>query len=122
MTNEEWIKGLNPSQIKRRIKSGKIPTFAIYKIYNHVKKEWQFINIVSDNPSRVWYKLFNEIGNDARKWRFEVEMFRNFNPFTLEWEKPKRREEGIIKHYDSILMETVELKCKEWLRKEHMES
>ena len=42
-----------------------------YGIYNTKAKEFQFgINEPSKNKSRQ--KLFDKIGNDARKYRFEV--------------------------------------------------
>ena len=42
-----------------------------YGIYNTVKKEFQF-GIKEPSKTKAWNKLFEKIGNDARKWRFEV--------------------------------------------------
>lgn len=125
MTNEQWIKSLNPSQLRRRYKCGKVPTFAIFKIYNHVTKEWQFTkNIASCSPEEVWKMLFEAIGNNAYKWRFSIDVYMYFNPLTLEWERkhyfPKRKIH-ILNEHDLIIMATVEAKCKEWLKQEHLE-
>lgn len=43
----------------------------MYGIYNTMKKEFQF-GIKEPSKSKAWKALFNKIGNDARKWRFEV--------------------------------------------------
>lgn len=43
----------------------------MYGIYNTMKKEFQF-GIKEPSKSKAWKKLFDKIGNDARKWRFEV--------------------------------------------------
>ena len=40
-------------------------------IYNALRKEFQF-GISEDTPYLAEKKLFKKIGNDARKWRFEV--------------------------------------------------
>ena len=42
-----------------------------YGIYNTMKKEFQF-GINESSKSRAYNKLFEKIGNDARKWRFEA--------------------------------------------------
>jgi hypothetical protein len=124
MINEQWIKSLNPSQLRRRYKCGKVPTFAIFKIYNHATKEWQFKDISSDNPYEVWHGLVKKIGNDVRKWRFEVDVFLYFNPLTLEWEEKRyfpKRKIHVPNEHDLIIMATVEAKCKRWLKQEHLE-
>ena len=43
----------------------------MYGIYNNIKKEFQF-GIKEPSKSKAYKKLFEKIGNDARKWRFEV--------------------------------------------------
>lgn len=43
----------------------------VYGIYNVIKKEFQF-GIKEPSKRKARQKLFNKIGNDARKWRFEV--------------------------------------------------
>lgn len=43
----------------------------IYGIYNTVTKEFQF-GIKEPSKRKAWKKLFEKIGNDARKWRFVV--------------------------------------------------
>lgn len=42
-----------------------------YGIWNTVKKCWQF-GICEDTPMLAEARLFQRIGDDARKWRFEV--------------------------------------------------
>ena len=43
----------------------------VYGIWNSCKKEFQF-GIRAKSKSAAWRMLFQKIGNDARKWRFEV--------------------------------------------------
>ena len=42
-----------------------------YGIYNRQKKEFQF-GICEDTPMLAEARLFQKIGEDAKKWRFEV--------------------------------------------------
>lgn len=42
-----------------------------YGIWNTVKKCWQF-GICEDTPMLAEARLFQKIGEDARKWRFEA--------------------------------------------------
>ena len=42
-----------------------------YGIYNTACKRFQF-GIVEDTPMLAEARLFQKIGDDARKWRFEV--------------------------------------------------
>ena len=42
-----------------------------YGIWNTAKKCWQF-SICEDTPMLAEARLFQRIGDDARKWRFEV--------------------------------------------------
>ena len=41
-----------------------------YGIWNTVQKRWQF-GICEDTPMLAEARLFQKIGDDARKWRFE---------------------------------------------------
>lgn len=43
----------------------------MYGIYNTRTKKFQF-GIKEPSKRKARQKLFNKIGNDARKWRFEV--------------------------------------------------
>ena len=43
----------------------------LYGIWNNRKKEFQF-GIKEPSKRKAWQRLFDKIGNDARKWRFEV--------------------------------------------------
>lgn len=43
-----------------------------YMIWNNVKKEYQFSKICETTEKGANTLLFKIIGNDARKWRFEV--------------------------------------------------
>lgn len=45
----------------------------MYGIYNTIKKEFQF-GICEPTKKRACKKLFEKIGKDAYKWRFEVRM------------------------------------------------
>lgn len=42
-----------------------------YGIWNTSRKRWQF-GIFEDTPMLAEARLFQKIGDDARKWRFEV--------------------------------------------------
>ena len=42
-----------------------------YGIYNKQKKEFQF-GICEDTPMLAEERLFQKIGEDAKKWKFEV--------------------------------------------------
>ena len=43
-----------------------------YMIWNDLKKEYQFANICETTEKGAIKRLFNTIGNDARKYRFVV--------------------------------------------------
>ena len=43
-----------------------------YMIYNNLQKEFQFPSICETTEKGANTLLFKKIGNDARKWRFEV--------------------------------------------------
>ena len=43
-----------------------------YMIWNNVQKEYQFPRICETTEKGAKTLLFKKIGNDARKWRFEV--------------------------------------------------
>ena len=47
-----------------------------YGVYNKVKKEFQF-GIKEKSKRKARQKLFRKIGNDARKWRFEIKEISN---------------------------------------------
>lgn len=44
-------------------------------IWNSIKKEFQF-GIAEDTPGKAKKRLFQKIGKDAYKWRFEVKRMR----------------------------------------------
>ena len=46
-----------------------------YGIWNNMRKEFQF-GICEDSQKKAKKALFNKIGNDAYKWRFEVKKTR----------------------------------------------
>ena len=43
----------------------------MYGVWNTIKKEFQF-GIREENQNKAIKKLFQKIGNDAYKWRFEI--------------------------------------------------
>jgi len=47
----------------------------IYGIYNRQRKEFQF-GIKEPSKRKARQRLFDKIGNDARKWRFEVKQMK----------------------------------------------
>ena len=71
------------TEILRRVRSGdggdgmKSSTYYMgnghskYGIYNKQKKEFQF-GICEDTPMLAEARLFQKIGEDAKKWKFEV--------------------------------------------------
>ena len=48
----------------------------MYGIYNAMKKEFQF-GICEPTKRKTMKKLFDKIGKDAYKWRFEVRRIRD---------------------------------------------
>lgn len=48
-----------------------------YMVYNTVKKEYQFARICETTAKGANTILFKLIGNDARKWRFEIKKVRS---------------------------------------------
>lgn len=48
---------------------------AKYGIWNNIRKQFQF-DICEDTPKLAEARLFQKIGNDARKWRFEPKLRR----------------------------------------------
>ena len=50
-----------------------------YGIWNNRKKEFQF-GICAPSKNKAWDALFRKIGDDARKWRFEVKQLKHGNP------------------------------------------
>lgn len=43
----------------------------MYGVYNSVKKEFQF-GICEESKKKASEKLFQKIGKDSYKWRFEI--------------------------------------------------
>lgn len=43
-----------------------------YMVYNSMQKEFQFPSICETTEKGANTLLFKKIGNDARKWRFEI--------------------------------------------------
>lgn len=43
----------------------------MYGIWSSWSKKWCF-GISEPSKRKAWQALYNKIGNDARKWRFEV--------------------------------------------------
>ena len=122
MNNKEWLLTLNEKQKRRRYKAGKIPTFAIYGVYNHLTRKW-VKDIVSSSPKKATDALFKKIGNDAYKWRYSVDKFCELNPETMTWKRTTyspKREEGLVIIKKSIIR-NIEKKCMEWLSKEALE-
>lgn len=48
----------------------------MYGIWNNMKKEFQF-GICESSKTKASKKLFDKIGKDAYKWRFEVKRLPN---------------------------------------------
>lgn len=66
-----YCKALLEEGLERRMSM----TEKVYGIYNTVAKEFQF-GIKAKCKSEARRMLFQKIGNDARKWRFEVREIR----------------------------------------------
>ena len=66
-----------------------------YGIWNTAKKCWQF-SICEDTPMLAEARLFQRIGDDARKWRFEVRVLpaemRNTKPEPAMAVEPQRKD------------------------------
>ncbi len=124
MTNGDWLSSLNKQQRRRRRKSGKIPEFAIYRVYNHNAREWQFPDIISSNKSKVHAELVERLGFGSYKWRFEVQPWLIYNPVSLAWEKPQYAFERSGKEPLAgtvLFKKVVEVLADDWLKAEHEE-
>ena len=49
-----------------------------YGVWNNIKKEFQF-GIDEPTQEKAIKKLFNKIGNDVYKWRFEIREIKGVN-------------------------------------------
>ena len=122
MINKEWLMSLNKQQCRRRRNKGGIPEFAIYRVYNHSAKQWQFADIISISKTKAQFKLAKRLGHNAFKWRFEIQPWIIFNPVTYEWQEVqyafkrggKDLQENTVLKYKLAVVS----KCNEWLRKE----
>lgn len=123
MTNSEWLLSLNKQQRRRKRKTGEIPEFAIYRIYNHCAKEWQFADIISSNRKKVHAEFVKRIGCGAYKWRFDIEPWITYNPLTLTWEYTryafKRNGKEPLAGTIFLHKKVVEVMADKWLEKEH---
>ena len=61
-----------------------------YGIWNTIHKEFQF-GISEDTPQKAEKKLFQKIGHDARKWRFEVRVINFGDPIQKLPEYARRK-------------------------------
>lgn len=57
-----------------------------YGVYNTVRKEFQF-GICEPSKRKARQKLFDKIGNDARKWRFEIREIKSNTSITMQEKK-----------------------------------
>lgn len=53
-----------------------------YGIWNDVKKEFQF-GICEDTPMLAEARLYQKLGDDARKWRFQPRMLPDNHKFQM---------------------------------------
>ena len=81
-----------------------------YMIYNNVKKKIQFPSICETTEKGAKTCLFKMIGNDARKWRFDVIKLKKERAYeirkSLKYEnKAKRIKETMLNNipYNEIL-------------------
>ena len=125
MTNREWLSSLNKQQRRRRKKSGKIPEFAIYRVYNHNAKKWQFPDIISSDKAKAYAEFIKRLGFKSYKWRFEIQPWMIYNLVSLSWEEPqhafkrggKEPLEGIV----CLHKKALEVLVDDWLKAEHKE-
>lgn len=121
MTNMEWMLSLNKQQRRRRRKAGKIPPFAIYRIYNHVTKDW-----VGDDAAlastNLYYKFKRAVGRKAYCYRFSFDEYMRINPLTGVWEKayPRRNFGGDFTNRLELI-KRVERMYEKWCGEEHVE-
>lgn len=54
-------------------------TTKLYGVWNNKKKEFQF-DIVETSKNKASQALFEKIGKDAYKWRFEIKELKSGNP------------------------------------------
>jgi hypothetical protein len=123
MTNSEWLLSLNKQQRRRKRKTGEIPEFAIYRIYNHCAKEWQFPDIINSDKTKVHRDFVKRIGFGVYKWRFEIQPWLIYNPILLTWKKVeyafKRNGKEPLAGTVFLHKKVVEVMADKWLEKEH---
>ena len=125
MTNRDWLLSLNKQQRRRRRKSGEIPEFAIYRVYNHNEKKWQFPDIISSDKAKANTEFVKRLGFGSYKWRFEIQPWITYNLSSLTWEKAqyafersgKEPLEGTVFLHKKV----VEILADDWLKAEHEE-
>lgn len=125
MTNREWLLSLNKQQRRRRRQSGEIPEFAIYRVYNHNAREWQFPDIISSGKAKVHAEFVKRLGFGSYKWRFEVQPWITYNLISLAWEKTqyafKRGGKEPLEGTVFLHKKVVEVLADDWLKAEHKE-
>lgn len=55
------------------------PDIGLYRVWNGMTKRWQFQEVVAQSPNAAYNQLKKTIGNDARKWRFEFQLWRSLD-------------------------------------------
>lgn len=74
-----------------------------YMIWNDVKKEFQFPNICETTEKGANTLLFKLIGNDARKYRFEVRKVEKEKAYKIRQEvKDKNKAKRIHRELNNI--------------------
>ena len=78
-----------------------------YGIWNTMKKCWQF-GIVEDTPMLAEARLFQKIGDDANKWRFDVrelppdKIVKAKRPCAICSQKPMICDRGVMQTYTQV--------------------
>lgn len=91
-----------------------------YLVYNTVKKEYQFARICETTEKGARKILFKLIGNDARKWRFEIRKVEKDNAQKIiKSIKLKREIEKIREHLPKFTAFEIEELINENVRREN---
>ena len=70
-TKRQFVIRAIPDKLLPKIQKERLPTEKQYGIWNTARKEFQF-GISEDSGPLAEARLFQKIGDDARKWRFEI--------------------------------------------------
>lgn len=116
-------------------RKSKRPKRIVYRVWNSLRRSWQFPNIIAANEVEAQKHLFKKIGYDALKWRFKIRPWMRLNPQTKTFQPAlPKNVRGFEENADGFeivathhkekvfkLMQTLVQKDIEWERRQEVE-